>query len=191
MPAPIVVTMPAMPPAPPMMMPPPVPMPPYAVSLPIPATPAAVAPCCPAPVGQPVYPPSQDASIGVLRAVVVKAHESSTDDVVQTKHEVIHGHLEFKCEDGTKATFEKMTLHLPDGSPITFAYEDKQIVISGPSLKARCDRVAPARADGCLALQGHVELDYCKDGVKAHVEGSQILFGVVDGHLEFIPRKTR
>ena len=61
---------------------------------------------------QSVYPQSQDANVGVLRAVVVKAHDASTDDVVQTKHEISHGHLEFRCEDGILAEVAPTLLFL-------------------------------------------------------------------------------
>lgn len=96
------------------------------------------------------------------------------------------GQLEIECGAGCKMKCEHMTLSMPDGKELTVATIGKQVVVSGPSLKAMCDSLTRCGSESsiCLTLQGHVRLHQGKDGMKTDVEAEQVRLFMHDGRME-------
>ena len=186
----------AAPPPPPMPMIPPAP--PITIYSPTPV------PSCPAPVCMPA--PAEP--MMVFRACQHDSTAGCGSGVQQAKHErggkfeidislglakcsvpVMHAstsQLEMECGGQCKATCEQMMLHLPGGKQLTIASSGKQVVVTGPALKATCDSLTRCGADGglCLMLQGHVHLHHGKDGMKADIDSEQVRLVIHDGAVE-------
>lgn len=101
--------------------------------------------------------------------------------------------LEIRTCDGTRLTCENLDLSLPGAAGCKVAAGHKQVMISGPFLKAVADTVR--RAGGPqdhIILEGHVQLHYQKDGQRAEVTGDQVQIGLAKGSLEIgtKPAKT-
>src|SRR5262249_6735819 len=96
------------------------------------------------------------------------------------------GELEVECGPGCRATCKDMTLHLPGGKQFTIATAGKQVVITGPSLKASCDSLTRTDTNGslCLHLHGHVRLHQGKDGMRTDIESDQVELVLMDGMVE-------
>jgi hypothetical protein len=114
-----------------------------------------------------------DINLGFPRCTVPVAHASSSQ-------------LEIECGSQCKATCEHMMLHLPGGKQLTIATAGKQVVVTGPTLKATCDSLTRCGADGglCLMLHGHVHLHHGKDGMKADIDSEQVRLVIHDGAVE-------
>jgi hypothetical protein len=198
----IAVPMPA-----PCMLPPP-PTPPMTICAPGPYA------ACPNNMMMPVPAPPVAEPMMVFRAVSHAKHgacgsNNCDSDVQQAKHET-HGkitfgigvgltsggvpmvqveragQLEIDCGGPCRATCEKMTLHLLGGKEFTIATTGKQVVVTGPSLKATCDTLSRTESEGsfCLLMQGHVYLHHGKAGMKADVESEQVRLLIHDGMVE-------
>jgi hypothetical protein len=94
--------------------------------------------------------------------------------------------LEIDCGGLCKATCEQMTLQVPGGRELTIATMGKQVVVTGPSLKATCDTLARSESEGslCLLMQGHVHMHHGKAGMKTDVESEQVRLLIHDGMME-------
>jgi hypothetical protein len=102
-----------------------------------------------------------------------------------TKSECGTGTLDIECAGQCRASCEKMTLHLAGGQEFTIATVGKQVVVTGPSLKATCDSLTRQGSAGCTCflLDGHVCLHHSKEGTKTEMEGEHATLTFVDGHL--------
>lgn len=213
--SPIRMTMPPVPPPPPFGLPvappccvvPPMPAS-FAATCPMPAPAVSfdygfpcVAGVCehPAPAPMPSMPVAMPAPHAMTSAVwMLRAAEAPVRakccgvccecEVVQAKHEIAPGQIVVHCDDQSKLSCEKMTLSLAGGCTLAIATTGKQVTIAGPMMKATCDSVTRSGPDE-LVLEGHVHLEYNKDGLKTLIEGDHIAVAVADGHLEVMKVK--
>jgi hypothetical protein len=71
-----------------------------------------------------------------------------------------------------------------EGNSFRVTAHGEQVAITGPFLEARADRLIRVEHNGRVVLEGHVKLNYKKDGQSANVEAERVVVGLGDGSLE-------
>jgi hypothetical protein len=90
----------------------------------------------------------------------------------------------------TSMTCESLMLKVSGSSPLKVTVADKQVQLNNSYLKATADSVARMAGDDCLVLEGHVQLDYHKDGKHTEAAADRVVIGLADGSLKIEPVAT-
>jgi hypothetical protein len=155
-------------------MPPPVPI---AQSLPMPH--CAVCPPAPMMVPPPMMPVGYRP---VVRSTSPKWTVQATKDDGEACLQIFQG-------DDCKVTCEHCVLTIGDES-FKVAVHDNQVQIDGSCLKAAADRITRSHHKDQVVLEGHVTLDYHKDGQKAAMSGGTIVVDLAEGTVKMKPAEV-
>jgi hypothetical protein len=151
-------------------------------------------PACPAaaemtgvPCPEPLALPPVPASFGVTQAVATAPAKSMSSS---WHVRAVSGHkdkLEIDVGSGMHMTCTSLELTVPGSGCVKFTAHGKQVCVSGPSVEATAQAVSSSGSTGCIALDGHVWLQYQKGSERAEVTAERVVLGLADGKLEVQP----
>jgi hypothetical protein len=127
----------------------------------------------------------------VLECVALQAPDPSTQPeafratVEEGKTKIALQHGGFLRCDNLEITLNAGQGRCTDNDTLKVTVSGDQIQIDHPCLQASADTVTSTGADGCLVLEGHVQLRYEKDGQQMSViAGDRVLVDLAVGHVE-------
>jgi hypothetical protein len=86
-------------------------------------------------------------------------------------------------KDTPRVSCEEMVLHVGP-EPLTVSVEGKQVHLSGNFIKGSADTIGRNAANGNLVMEGHVKLNYGKEGKKVEVTADQVVVNITEGRVE-------
>jgi len=84
---------------------------------------------------------------------------------------------------------DSLEMNMPGNTRVKFATAEKHVNVTGPNLHAVADAVASGPA-GCLVFEGHVRLQYERQGQSATVTAEHVMVNMADGRVEIDPRAS-
>ncbi len=91
--------------------------------------------------------------------------------------------MQWQGDKDTRASSEVMTVHIGP-EPLKVVVADKQLHVSGNFIKGSADTITRNTADGSLVMEGHVKVNYGKDGKTVEVAADEVVVGITDGRVE-------
>ncbi len=87
---------------------------------------------------------------------------------------------------GSQMLCENVVLKIA-GSSFKVCAAGKQVRLEGPFVKATADTLTPTGQEDRVLLEGHVHVQYSKDGQEAEITAARVIVGLADGSVEIKP----
>ncbi|HLN29071.1 MAG TPA: hypothetical protein VK395_15085 [Gemmataceae bacterium] len=95
--------------------------------------------------------------------------------------------LSMSCNCSMSMVCDSLEMKMPGNARIKFAAAEKHVSVIGPNLTAMADAVSSGKA-GCLVFEGHVHLQFERQGQSATVTAEHVMVNMADGRVEIDPR---
>jgi hypothetical protein len=86
-------------------------------------------------------------------------------------------------KDTPRVSCEELTVHVGP-EPLKVSVEGKQVHVSGNFFKGSADTIGRNAANGNLVLEGHVKMQYGKEGNKVEVTAEEVVVSMSEGRVE-------